>query len=323
MRKLRIGGVSEKMWKIYDQELIPGEKRQTVLRPDGYELPVTLICGREPGKTLLVTAQIHAGEYNGTPAVIRAAREIEPEKVKGNLILMHCVNSSGFWRQHWRTLPEDHFNLNSDYPGRPDGSTGEKLAHWFVEEIFPKVDFIVDLHGGSVNEELSPCLFFPAAPKVREESLEAAKALDVPHLIASRAERGEYSYAAVKHDIPGLLLECGYGGFCREEWISQHKRNLFLLMAHLGMYPSQEPVKNGQSRIFENAVYLESPQCGLWYSLVKPGDPVKKGQLLGRLEDVFGNESCVCYAQADGIVFYHTAGLAVNKGDSLVAYGLL
>ena len=44
---------------------------------------------------------------------------------------------------------------------------------------------------------------------MREVSLAAAKALDVPYLIASGADGGEYSYAAVYHDVPGLLLERG------------------------------------------------------------------------------------------------------------------
>lgn len=312
------------MWNINGQELVHGEKRQVILHPnmEEYELPATLICGRESGKTLIVTAQIHAGEYNGTPAVIQAANEIDPEKLKGNLVLIHCVNTSGFWRQNWRTLPEDGFNLNSDYPGRADGTTGEKLADWFEKEIFPKADFLLDLHGGSVNEPLTPCLFFPKAEKVTEESLAAAKALDVPYLIASRATGGEYSYAANYHGVPGLLLERGYGGYCKDEWIAGHKRNIYLLLRHLGMYESEEPEVDYEPRVYERVIYLESEKSGLWYPAVKENDRVKKGQLLGSLEDFFGNVVQEFYAEGDGVVFYYTGGLAVREGDSLVAYGL-
>ncbi|MCI8590934.1 MAG: succinylglutamate desuccinylase [Lachnospiraceae bacterium] len=312
------------MWKLCGQELEPGQKRQVILKPDqtDYELPATLICGKEPGKTLVVTAQIHAGEYNGTPAVIQTAREVDPGKLKGNLLLMHCVNTSGFWKQHWRTLPEDGFNLNSGYPGRPGGTAGERLADWFVKEIFPETDFLLDLHGGSVNEPLTPCLFFPKAEKVREVSLAAAKALDVPYLIASGADGGEYSYAAVYHDVPGLLLERGYGGFCRDEWIAGHKRNIYLLLRHLGMYESPEPEADHEPRVYEHVVYLESEKAGLWYPAVRENDRVVKGQLLGRLEDMFGNVVQEFYAEGDGVIFYYTGGLAVGEGDSLAAYGL-
>lgn len=312
------------MWNICGQKLRLGERRQIVLRPNesDYEIPATLICGIEPGKTLLVTAQIHAGEYNGTPAVIQVASEILAEKLKGNLLLMHCVNSSGFWKQHWRTIPEDNFNLNADYPGSPDGTTGEKLADWFVKEIFPKTDFLLDLHGGSVQELLTPCLFYPKAEQVTEESLAAAKALDVPYLIASEATRGEYSYAANYCKVPGLLLERGYGGFCKKEWIAGHKRNIYLLLRHLGMYESEETEVDYTPQVYEHTVYLESERAGLWYPVIKADDNVKKGQLLGYLEDMFGNRIQEFYAEGDGKVFYYTGGLAVREGDSLVAYGL-
>lgn len=312
------------MWKICGQELRPGEKHRVMLKPnlEDYEIPATLICGREPGKTLVVTAQIHAGEYNGTPAVIRAAKEIDPEKLRGNLLLLHCVNISGFWQHHWRTLPEDDFNLNSGYPGRPDGTAGEKLADWFVKEIFPEADFLLDLHGGSVNERLTPCLFYPKAEKVREASLAAAKALDVPYLIASDAVSGEYSYAARYHGVPGLLLERGYGGECREEWIAGHKRNLYLLLKHLHMYEATESEAGYEPRIYEQAVYLESESAGLWYPAVKENDRILEGQLLGRLEDLYGNVLREYYAEGDGVVLYYTAGLSVREGDSLAAYGL-
>ena len=72
------------MWNICGQKLSYGEKRQLILTPaqTEYGIPATLICGVHPGKTLVVTAQIHAGEYNGTPAVLRTAQEIDPEKLK-------------------------------------------------------------------------------------------------------------------------------------------------------------------------------------------------------------------------------------------------
>lgn len=289
---------------------------------EDYEIPATLICGKEPGKTVVVTAQIHAGEYNGTPAVIQAAKEIDPIKLKGNLVLMHCVNTSGFRQQHWGTLPEDGFNLNSDYPGHPDGTVGERLADWFVKEIFPQADFILDLHGGSVNERLTPCLFFPTAQETTEASLAAARALDVPYLIASRAKGGEYSYAANYHGVPGLLLERGYGGFCREEWILGHKRNIYLLLKHLGMYEPDIPETDYEPEIYEHTVYLESTQEGLWYPEVEEDERIEKGQIIGRLEDFFGNTVREFYAEGDGVVFYYTGGLSVKEGDSLVAYGL-
>ena len=312
------------MWNICGTALQPGEKCQLILRPNmqSYEIPATLICGAEPGRTVVVTAQIHAGEYSGTPAVIQAAKEIDPGRLAGNLVLMHCVNTSGFWQRHWRTLPEDNFNLNAGYPGHPKGTAGERLADWFVKEIFPKTDFLLDLHGGSVQERLAPCLFYPKAEQVTEQSLAAAKALDVPYAIASYADCGEYSYAANYHSIPGLLLERGYGGGCREEWVAGHKRNIYLLLRHLGMYESGEPEPIQEPKIYEQTIYLESTKARLWYPKIKEQSRVVKGQVLGHLEDMFGNVLQEFCAEGDGVVFYYMEGLSARERDILVAYGL-
>jgi predicted deacylase len=98
----------------------------------------------------------------------------------------------------------------------------------------------------------------------------------------------------------GLFLERGYDGFCKEEWIAGHKRNIYLLLRHLGMYEAQEP------KVYEHTIYLESKKAGLWYPVVKQNDRVRKGQLLGRLEDMFGTVLEEFYAKENGVVFYYT-----------------
>lgn len=313
------------MWNILGYRLKPGEKKQVLLHPNGrdYELPVTLLCGGEEGKTLLITAQIHAGEYNGSAAAARLARDIQPEKLKGRVILMHCVNSSGFWQQYPRFLPEDHVNLNADYPGSERGTIGRQIAAWFVREVFPETDFIADLHGGGMCEILSPCVFYPRAPKVTDAALAAAKAMNVKYLLASSNSVGEYGYAANYLDIPGFILECGYGGIVREEWTEQILECMELLLDHLGMYGmSDARRKRYPKKIYHNTEYLESEMRGVWYPAVREDQRVKKGDLLGQLGDFFGNIRKSYYALEDGTVIYYTAGMSVLEGDALVAYGL-
>lgn len=311
------------MWEICGQTLREGEKRQLYLEPgtDKCRIPATFICGAGPGKTVVVTAGNHSDEYPGIAAVIRLAKKIDARQVKGNILFMHCVNGSGFWAKT-RRVPSDGFNLNSDYPGKTGGSEGECIADYFVREIFPKADFVLDLHSGSPMEPLTPCLFFPGAERVRQQSLEAAKALDIPYLIESWNKSGQAGYGAHICGVPSLLIETGHGGLCEESWIGLQEKNICLLLRHLGIYT--EPAADNtvcEKKVYTKAVYLEAEQPGLWYPSVRENDWVKKGQLLGRLEDFFGNALTEYRAEEDGTVFYYTAGLAVNEGDSLVAYG--
>lgn len=292
---------------------------------DDYLIPATLICGKEEGPTLLISAGIHSGEYVGISAVIRTAREIDAEKLSGNLILLHCVNLSGILSHRYRFVPEDGFNLNAGYPGRADGSVGERIAAWFVRELFPHVDFIFDLHGGSAEELMVPLVFFPHAKKVRDVSLAAAKALNIGFFLESYAETGMYSYAANTFGIPGILLERGNGVLCTEEEFLAEQNDLRLLLNHLGMLPAGPDLYDAAlpRRVFRETFFLESDLQGLWYPAVKNGDVVKKGDFLGVTEDYFGNILSEYRAEADGIVLYFTRGLAVSPGDALVTYAKL
>lgn len=80
--------------------------------------------------------------------------------------------------------------------------------------------------------------------------------------------------------------------------------------------------KNPSKKIYTQAIYLESEEVGLWYANVKEDQLIQKGALLGHIEDFYGNKIRAYFAEADGRVFYYTGGLAVRKGDPLVAYGL-
>ena len=336
------GGFIVRKWQIFGESIAPGEARRMTLRvPVGalenrgevapgkrtgtdYEMPAILINGARPGKTLLITAGMHAGEFNGTPAAIRVARALEPSGMTGRVICIPCVNTSGFWTMHPRVMPEDGFNFNSGYPGKPDGTVGERVADFFVREIFPQVDFILDLHGGSRGERMAPLAFFPAHPKVREASLAAAKALNLGILIESQATRGQYSFAASRLDIPGLLVERGEGYFCDADLVEANRKDILLLLGHLGIRPVAPGMRDDalKRRVFREAIYLNSEWDGLWYPAVEKNAPVREGQLLGTIEDFYGNPIAEIRAQWDGLVLYVYTGLAAPKGEFLIAYAV-
>lgn len=298
--------------------------KQLMLRPFklNVELPATIICGSKPGKTLLVTTQIHSGEYNGSAASMRIAKEIQPEKLSGNIILFHCVNITGFWTRTRRFVPEDKANLNANFPGKKNGTVGNQIAAWFVEEIFPKVDFILDLHGGKDNDLMQSCLFYPRAEKVTEEALAAAKAMNVKYLLASSNSVGLYGYAANYMDIPGLLVERGEGCAQKEDAIKGHKDGIYLLMQHLGMYDLPYIIEKEEPKNYPRSEYVTFDVRGVWNPVLERNVSFKKGDLLGTITDFFGNEIKSIYADYDGTTVYYIAGLCVLEGDEAIAYGI-
>ncbi|CVK18731.1 M14 family metallopeptidase [Sporomusa sphaeroides] len=312
-------------WTICGQAVACGEKKQIMLTADiaGCEMPAVMIKGQKPGKTVLITAAVHGDEYPGIIAAIRAANEIDSAAVTGQILIIPCVNTAGFWAGS-RYVPSDGANLNANYPGKTDGTAGERIADFFVRHIFPQTDFIIDLHSGSAMEPLTPCLFFPdtAGDVVRQAAKAAAYVTDIPYLIASTAATGHYSYAASALKIPGLLLERGHSGLCEDSWVEAYYRDIRLLLRHLAVYPYEDNKAVCPKKVFHKTIYLSAAHAGLWFPVITANAAVKEGDLLGRMEDFFGNTIAEYRAQADGTVFYYRGGLAVKQGQELVAYGL-
>lgn len=290
-----------------------------------YPVEMTVICGSRPGKTLVVTAGVHGCEYVGIEALNRLKRELEPAALSGRVILLPLVNPEGFYQGSKQTIPTDGKNLNRMFPGKPDGTFSSQLARVLEETLYPEADFLMDLHGGDVNEALTPLVFFPTAvpESLSAAASAAAKALSVSYRVASTSQNGLYSWAA-QCGIPALLVERGERGLWSEEEVAACRENVYELMRHLGILNATSVSPCLQQAEIRRAVYEEAPADGFWYPAVSAaGQKLKQGALLGTLKDSCGNEISRYTAPFGGVVLYYTLSLGVKSGDPLIAYGKL
>ena len=104
------------------------------------ELPVTLICGKNEGDTVLITAGVHCAEYVGIETAIELSKEINPKNISGNIIIIPLINRSGFEHRTMSMVYEDGKNLNRVFPGNAEGSVSERIAYFMEKELFSKID---------------------------------------------------------------------------------------------------------------------------------------------------------------------------------------
>lgn len=290
-----------------------------------YPVEMTVICGSRHGKTLVVTAGVHGCEYVGIETLNRLKRELEPAALSGRVILLPLVNPEGFYQGSKQTIPADGKNLNRMFPGKPDGTFSSQLARVLEETLYPEADFLMDLHGGDVNEALTPLVFFPASvpESLSAAASAAAESLSVPYRVASTSQNGLYSWAA-QCGIPALLVERGDRGLWSEKEVAACRENVYELMRHLGILNAASVSPCLQQAEIRRAVYEEAPADGFWYPAVSAaGQKLKQGALLGTLKDSYGNEIARYTAPFDGVVLYYTLSLGVKSGDPLIAYGKL
>jgi predicted deacylase len=109
-------------------------------------IPVVVIANGE-GPSALLMAGNHGDEYEGQVALGNLIRALQPEQIRGRLIVLPSANFPAAIAGS-RTSPIDDGNLNRSFPGDPDGTVTEQIA-WFIEEtILPRVQVLIDLHSG-------------------------------------------------------------------------------------------------------------------------------------------------------------------------------
>ncbi len=284
-------------------------------------VPAVRIVGKNPGKTLVVTAGVHGDEYVAVQAVREALKEIREEELTGQIIFVPLVNSGGFY-EGTCLFPEDGENLNRCFPGKREGSATWRTAFALEKHLYAEADFLLDLHGGGVFETMTPLVFFPvdAGKEIEEITRRAAKNLSLSYLVQSYAKDGLYSWAA-QRGIPAMLVERGGGGTWNREEVAACRQNIYETMDFLGIRACGE--RSRKPREICSAQYEVAREKGYWYCFKRAGEAFAQGELLGEIRDAEDRSLQKVRALYDGVLLYFTHSLGVKPGVPLAAYGML
>lgn len=316
---------AEQSFQLGDVTVRRGEKYQGDISFANGDivLPGTIICGKLPGKTMLITGGVHSGEYVGIQACVELGAELQPEKTVGTIVILKVLNRPAFENRAGSLGLSDGKNLNRVFPGNPNGTEMERLAWAITKEVYPKVDYYIDLHSGDDFEALTPYVYYAgkAAQEVTEVSRKMAEQVDVPYMVRSMVSSGgAYNYAASK-GIASILLERGGMGAWTSEEVNSDKRDVRNILSSLDIYQIRRDVRNYVPMEVTDVCYQAASEDGLWYPAAKPGDMVAEGALLGTIRDYNEKLRETCRAEYTGVVLYQTGSLQVTEGGPVVAYG--
>ncbi|MDL2259709.1 succinylglutamate desuccinylase/aspartoacylase family protein [Deltaproteobacteria bacterium OttesenSCG-928-K17] len=328
----------------------PGQKLQFTYEVKGLPgLPMTFIGGLDAaGPTVLIAAGVHGGEYAAILTLVELARELQPSMLQGRLMMIHPLNTQGFWERRATVLPEDGRNINSLFAVRGLSNPfpaetfkqppncggvlplrgcegGYKGPAGLIAEIAAGLqaasDFYLDLHAADLFETTGPLVCYPAtgSAAVTEASRKAAAMVDAPVMIKSTLAGAGITEAA-RRGLPALLIKRGgHGGACLRAEVELYKKDVRNVLAHLGLLnqPPSAPL-NPPEEI--EPFYLRAKCQGLWMAAEAIGQKVKAGQTLGAITDFFGEPLETLAAEKDGRILYGLAALSVKAGDVLLVY---
>lgn len=288
-----------------------------------FRLPAAVLHGTRPGKTMLITAGVHGGEYVGIQAAIELSQKLKIQKVAGTIIIVKVINVPAFERRNGSMGLTDGKNLNREFPGNPKGTEMERLAWAVSHELQPAADYYIDLHSGDDYEQLTSYVYYAgmADEKTVSQSRRMAEQVDVPYMVRSNvASGGAYNYAA-SQGIPSILIERGGMGAWTSEEVRSTRRDVRNILCHLGIYQGKKDYRTYYPLDVTDICYQDASRDGLWYPFKKPGDMIREGEILGEVRDYEGGLLELSVAEYDGVILYQTGTLQVLGDGPMIAYG--
>ena len=270
----------------------------------GYSLvPLTVLNGlKGPAESgVAVIGGTHGNEYEGQVAVKRLCRDLNPEEMRGRVILIPQLSESACVA-NMRESPLDHVNMNRAFPGNPRGTVSYRISHFVKTWILPRVRVVLDIHSGGNEAIFALCASFHPIPDPvqRAEIAKVARLFDTPFILlySSQMASGLLTDEAEAMGKVTIGGEFGFGESTNRRGTLHAYEGIKNVLRHYGLLPGEivkiDPGRQAPPR-FVQAINLEDyipcPRNGIWEPTVELGSDVNEGELLGRLHDFSDHSS--------------------------------
>ena len=311
----------------------PGEKAVGYLQvPAGSdaatEIPVVVVQGSKPGPVLALVSGAHGTEYASVIAVEKLIQEIDPAQVAGTVILVPLVNVQSFLQKVPHVNPVDGKSMNRFYPGKADGTQTERASLLITRQIVERSDYLIDYHGGDLDENLRPYSYWPKSGNEKHDAItrDMVLAFGLDHIIIwsdrpTDPNASRYlDNTANTRGKPAIAVEAGYSGTVKHGDVDALVNGTWNVMRYLKMLP-------GAASMIRNPVWIgkidtiTSDREGIFYPLVERGTYVEKDMKVGYVTDYFGRTIFEARAPAAGVVLYICSVPTMKKDDTVANIG--
>lgn len=313
----------------------PGQKATGFLEvPAGVDaatnIPVIVVNGAKPGPVLALVSGAHGTEYASIIALEKLIPALNPAELSGTVVILPLVNIPSFEQKVPHVNPVDNKSMNRFYPGKADGTQTERASFLITREVVDRCDYLIDYHGGDLDESLRPYSYWAPTGKEKQDraSKEMVLAFGLDHIIIWRDRPTDISATryldntASVRGKPSIVVEAGHAGTVETDDVALLVNGTLSTMRALKMIP-------GEPRVIENPVWLEkiidvsSDLEGIFYPLVKRGTYVQEGMKLGYVTDFFGKTIFEARSPAAGVVLHLNAVPSLKKGDNIANIGVV
>lgn len=302
---------------IHRTEVPPG-KREVVRLPVGRLASGTQVLiethifrSAVEGPTVLVLAGVHGDEINGVEIVRKALVENTFDRLqRGTVIAIPVLNVYGFINFS-REVP-DGKDVNRSFPGNTGGSLASRIARALTKKVLPVVDFGIDFHTGGRSHYNYPQVRYSEG---NEQARQLAQQFGAPYTLAKKPINRSLRKVAGKMGKPILVYEGGenlrFDSYAAAKGLAGLRR----LLASQQMLDDEEVLS--PSLELQNSSWVRAARAGMFQWRKSAGQPVRKGENIGFINDPYGKDSLPVTAPRNGYLLSHNNGSLVSQGDAL------
>jgi len=286
-------------------------------------VPLLVVNGGK-GPTMLFTGGNHGDEYEGPVALLKFARELQPDGLFGRVIIMPALNLPALLAGQ-RLSPIDGKNMNRVFPGDRRGTVTSLIAYFVQNELLPRADVVVDIHSGGRSMYFAPTVVVHRLPDVdgMSRTLAALHAFNAPYGLVIEELDAEGMLDTAVEAMGKILISTELGGSATlsPRTIGIAERGIRNLLAHFGLTNKaiEAPAATRLLEVPDGSFYLAAEEDGLYEPLVDVEGAVKRGQALGQVHDPERPLAppAAKIATQDGILICRHGQGRVARGDTL------
>jgi hypothetical protein len=215
------------------------------------------------------------------------------------------------------------------YPGKPDGTVSERIAHAITTEVIEKADYVLDLHCGDGNEWLRPYVYQNVTGDAAlDKSIERlVMAFGIDHVVVDRDRPTDPAHSlycsttAITRGKPAMTIESGSLGMSDEESVERIVSGIHGVLRELRMKEGG-PDPLSRAVLLDPTAVVASPETGILYAQVECNQMVPKGAVLAHVTDFFGKTLAEVRSPLDGLVLYIVATPPIVKGQPVACVGV-
>lgn len=306
-------------------DLRPGEAAWSTFSADvgldrPLELDVFLARGEQASPLALLTAGVHGDEYEGPDALAAFARALPLAGLNGSVIAIPVVNPMAFAAAQ-RLSPADGKNLARCFPGLPDGTPTERLAHAVFKTFAESATHLIDLHSGGVEYLFVPVAGYYGPASDANPSYVSARRFGIECLWSLPETKGVLSCEAWLRGKTAIGCEYLGAGQLSEAGSAAYVRGMLSCLAQWDILRGVDALPE-TGAAYENDWQLAAAD-GIFHARREIGATVRAGELVGITTDLRGNVTQEFAAAADGVVLGLRSKAWLRKGDWCVLVGAL